>query len=378
VATLIVVEDLAGPSVRGRGGHALYVLQTLLGLERLGHRVVFVEVLEHVPDVDAVAAFTALTRRWWHEGASALLGPDGSRLAGMTDDAFDAVVGVADAVITLAAHYRADPWPRLERVRPRALLETDPGYTHLWAADDDPRNIFGDHDVYFTVGSLVGTPGCRVPTLGLDWHPYRNPVVLDLWTGADLPGEGRFGTVAGLGDYGWLEFDDRILGPKSEELRGFAALPEVVGEEIDLVCELEPGDPDREELTSRGWRIRHPSAVAEPETFRDFVFASGGEFSVAKGGYVGTRCGWFSDRSACFLAAGRPVILQATGFEDVLPTGCGLFAVRDLDEAAAAIRAIRAEPLRHAEGAQRIAREYFDSDVVLARMLEVAGVTPSG
>ena len=118
-ATLIVVEDLAGPSVRGRGGHALYVLQTLLGLERLGHRVVFVEVLEHVPDVDAVAAFTALTTRWWHEDSCALLGPDGSRLAGMTDDAFDAAVAGADGVITLAAHYRAEPWPRLERVRPR-------------------------------------------------------------------------------------------------------------------------------------------------------------------------------------------------------------------------------------------------------------------
>ena len=213
--------------------------------------------------------------------------------------------------------------------------------------------MFGEHDVYFTVGMLIGSAGCRVPTLGLDWHAYRNPVVLDLWSGADLPGRGRFGTVAALGDYGWLEFDDRILGPKLEELRGFAALPEVVGEPIDLVCELEPGDPDRDELTSRGWLIREPGAVAEPETFRDFVFASAGEFSVAKGGYVGTRCGWFSDRSACFLAAGRPVILQATGFEDVLPTGCGLFAVRDLDEAAAAIRAIRAEPKRHAEAARR-------------------------
>jgi hypothetical protein len=254
------------------------------------------------------------------------------------------------------------------------LVEQDPGYTQLWAADDDPRTVFGEHDVYFTVGALIGRPGCRVPALGIEWHPYRNPVVLDLWTGAGLARDGRFGTVAGLGDYGWLEFDDVLLGPKTEQLRGFAALPEMIGEPIDLVCELEPGDPDHDELARQGWRIRAPGAVAEPETFREFVFASAGEFSVAKGGYVGTRCGWFSDRSACFLAAGRPVVLQATGFEDGLPTGCGLFAAHDVDEAAAAIGAIRAEPERHAEGARRVAREHFDSDLVLGRMLDVARV----
>src|SRR5262245_45819811 len=244
MATLIVVEDLAGPSVRGRGGHALFVLQTLLGLERLGHRVVFVEVLERVPDHEAVEAFTTLTTRWWHPDACALLAPEGAVLAGMSDGALDAVVDVADAVITLSAHYRAEPWPRFADVRPRVLIDEDPGYTHLWAADDDPRNIFGEHDVYFTVGTSVGSPDCRVPTLGIDWRPYRNPVVLDLWTGADVPGRGWFGTVAGLGDYGWLEFEDRILGPKLDELRAYAALPELVGEPIDLVCELDSGDPD--------------------------------------------------------------------------------------------------------------------------------------
>ena len=162
----------------------------------------------------------------------------------MTDYVFDAAVAGADGVITLAAHDRAEPWPRLERVRAAVgAVEQDPAYTHLWAVGDDPHEVFGEHDVYFTVGMLIGSAGCRVPTLGLDWHVYRNPVVLDLWSGAELPGRGRFGTVAALGDYGWLEFDDRILGPKLEELRGFAALPEVVGEPIDLVCELEPATP---------------------------------------------------------------------------------------------------------------------------------------
>src|SRR5262245_64417317 len=106
MATLIVVEDLAGPSVRGRGGHALFVLQTLLGLERLGHRVVFVEVLERVPDHEAVEAFTTLTTRWWHPDACALLAPAGAVLAGMSDGALDAVVDVPDALMPLSPHSR--------------------------------------------------------------------------------------------------------------------------------------------------------------------------------------------------------------------------------------------------------------------------------
>jgi hypothetical protein len=378
MARLILVEDLAGPAVRGRGGHAMYVLQTLIGLERLGHRVVFVECLDAAPDAEAVASFTSVTGRWWRPDRSALLAPDGRVVAGMSDDAFEAAVEDAHAVITLAAHYRAAPWPRLERVRPRILIEQDPGYTHLWADGGDPNEVFGEHDVYFTVGALVGTPGCRVPTLGIEWRPYVNPVVLDLWSGGDVGAGGAFGTVAGLDDYGWLEFEGRMLGPKVEELRAFAALPRVVGERFDLVAELEPGDPDRDELEAQGWRFRAPESVADPARFRSFVLGSAGEFSVAKGGYVGTHCGWFSDRSACFLAAGRPVILQATGFEDVLPTGQGLFAVHDVDEAARAVRAIRAEPARHAAAARRVAHEYFDSNTVLTRMLETAGVpTPA-
>jgi hypothetical protein len=292
----------------------------------------------------------------------------------MPADAFDEAIDAADAVITLAAHYRRAPWPRLERVRPRILIEQDPGYTHLWAVGGDFRDVFGEHDVYFTVGAGVGTAQCRLPTFGIEWHAYMNPVLLDLWPRSDVGTGSWFGTVAGLRDYGWLEFEGATLGPKIEELRAFSALPSRVGERIELVSDLDPDDPDRRALEADGWAFRSPDDVAEPETFRAFVLSAAGEFSVAKGGYVGTRCGWFSDRSACFLAAGRPVILQATGFEDHLPVGCGLFAVRDVDEAAAAVRTIRAEPARHSAAARRIACEYFDSDVVLSRMLATARV----
>jgi hypothetical protein len=374
VATLIVVEDLAGPSVRGRGGHALYVLQAVIGLQQLGHRVVFLEFLDD-DDPEAVSWFTRLTARWLRPDDCALLDSEGRVLTGMTDDALDDAVAAADAVVTLAAHYRRVPWPRLERVRPRILLETDPGYTHLWALGGDPRDVFGEHDVYFTVGTNVGTERCRLPTFGIDWHPYLNPVVLELWSAGDSAPGSRFGSVAGLRDYGWLEFEGQVLGPKIEQLFSFAELPERIAEPVDVVSDFDDQDPDRLRLEASGWHFRDPSEVAEPETFRDFVLSSAGEFSVAKGGYVGTHSGWFSDRAACFLAAGRPVILQATGFEDLLPTGCGLFAVHDVEEAVAAVHAVRSDPARHSAAARDIAREHLDAKVVLPRMLTTAGVT---
>jgi len=374
MATLIVVEDLVANSVRGRGGHTLYVMQTLHGLARLGHRVVFVEFLHDEADLEAVESFTGLMSRWWQLDACALLTRDGRGLAGMSVADLRATADAADAVITMAAHYRREPWPVVDRVRPRILLEQDPGYTHLWADGGDPADIFGEHDVYFTVGGNVGTTRCDLPTFGIDWHAYRNPVLLDLWSTTTTAPGCSFTTVAGLHDYGWLEFEGRALGPKMEELRLFAELPARVDEQFEVVTDLDVDDPDRRALAERGWKLRPTSDVAEPESFRRFVLDSAGEFSVAKGGYVGTHCGWFSDRSACYLAAGRPVILQATGFEDLLPTGLGLFAVRDVDEAAAAVHAIRAEPRRHAAAARHIAAEHFDSERVLSEMLVTARV----
>lgn len=374
MATLVVVEDLAAPAVLHRGGHAMLIVHMLHGLARLGHRVVFVEFLDHEPAPEAVRWFEAVMREHWSPDACALFAPGERPVAGLDARAVEAVAAKADAVITVAAHYRREPWPLVGGVRPRILFENDPGYTHLWAADGDPLDIFGEHDVYFTVGANVGTDRCALPTFGIEWHALWNPVVLELWPRDPAPTDAGFSTVAGLRDYGWLEFDGALLGPKIEELRKFRRLPGLVGEELALVAELDRDDPDRSELERDGWLLLPPDRVQTPTQFRDFVRSSAGEFSVAKGGYVGTHCGWFSDRSACYLAAGRPVVLEATGFEDVLPTGEGLFAVEDVEGAAAAIEAIRSDPARHSAAAARIAAEYFDSDQLLTRMLSEAGV----
>jgi glycosyltransferase involved in cell wall biosynthesis len=375
VARLVVVEDLAAPAVVGRGGSAMYVLQFLEGLRRLGHHVLFVEFLSDPPEPGAVRYFEEVLREWWSLERSALiLEPARESLAGVGVAAVSEAGREADALITIAAHYRREPWPLLEAIRPRILFEQDPGYTHLWAAEQDPVDVFGEHDAYFTVGANVGTPRCALPTLGIEWRALFHPVVLEWWSAERPVVRDRFTTVASWRDYGYLEWDGRVLGPKCEEFRRFLGLPGLAGEAVELALEIDPEDPDRAELERQGWRLEDPEIVATPGRYMDYVSGSLGELSCAKGGYVGTRSGWFSDRSECYLAAGRPCVLQTTGFEDVLPTGEGLFAVGTAAEAAEAMQEVRGDYARHSAAAREIAREHFDSDLVLTRMLAGAGI----
>jgi hypothetical protein len=375
VARLIVVEDLAGPAVVGRGGTAMYVMQFVNGLARLGHDVLFVEFLEEQPDAAALRYFDmVIGRSWSADRAALILEPGLTGLAGVGVDGVRDAAAAADAVITLAAHYRREPWPLLEAVRPRILVEQDPGYTHLWAAEADPLDFYGEQDVHFTVGANVGTARSRLPTVGIDWHHLWNPVVLDWWAGEVPVERDRFTTVGAWRDYGYLEWDGQTIGPKVEEFERFIELPGRAGEELELALSIDPDDPDLPRLRAHGWRVVDQAVAATPAQYRDYVRGSLGEFSVAKGGYVATHSGWFSDRSACYLAAGRPVILQATGFEDVLPTGAGLFAVAGVEEAAEAIAAVRADYAHHSRAARQIAREHLDSDRLLPRMLAEAGV----
>lgn len=375
MARLIAVEDLVGPSVLGRGGHAMHVLQILESLRRLGHDVLFLEYLDEPPSPAALATFEELVRGWWDPARAALLdASSGASYAGPGTDAVRAFAARAGCLLSLAAHYRAEPWPHLEDVRPRVLLEQDPGYTHLWADGGDPAAIFGCHDVHFTVGANVGTERSGLPACGCDWHALWPPVVLDWWSRNGPPARDRFTTVGAWRDYGYLEFEGHVLGPKVDEFERFLALPRLAGEPLELALAIDPDDPDRERLLAAGWHLEDPQIVSTPERYRDYVCSSLGEFSCAKGGYVGTRSGWFSDRSACYLAAGRPVVLQATGFEDLVPTGAGLFAVHTPEHAADALAEIRADYGRHAAAARELAREHFDGERLLGDALEVAGI----
>jgi hypothetical protein len=179
----------------------------------------------------------------------------------------------------------------------------------------------------------------------------------------------RFTTVMDWYLCGYLEFEGKTLGPKADEFPKFINLPALAQESFEIALEIAPDDPDVLRLRQHGWKLENPASVHSPGLYRDFIAGSVGEFSCAKGGYVGTKCGWFSDRSACYLAAGRPVVLQSTGFADVLPTGQGLFSVESVEEAKEAIWAIRKDYPQQSATARAIALEYFDSNKLLERLL---------
>ena len=378
MTTLVVTgANLVWSQGRPRGGHITYVLQWLLGFKRLGYRVLYLDFLE-TEDPEAISSakqvFNESVAEWWHpESVGLLLEPSMECIYGPPIERLLQVIRESAALIILSVPGR--PLPDLvSDIRPRVLIEQDPGYSHLWANDADPAAIFGMPDFAFTVGANIGTRRCRLPTHGIHWRPLWNPVVMSLWDGDHPILRNRFTTVATWWGGEYVEFDGRMLGPKAEEFRKFRDLPKYSGETLEIALEIEPDDPDLGYMQDRGWKIEDPTVVAGPRSYREYVLSSLAEFSCAKGLYAGTRCGWFSDRSECYLAAARPVVLQNTGFADVLPTGKGLFSFESTEEAADAMRAIRSDYALHSRAAREIAKEYFDSEIVLSRLVSEVGL----
>ena len=378
MARLIVIQDIVWDGTISRGGQTMLGLQWLHGLERLGHEVLFLDLVrsdfqERRETVSC--AFDEVIQKWWHaELTSLMVRSTFDSLYGLDAAAVARFAEESAALIAIGVPAYREPFPLTTKGSTAHLIDQDPAYTQSWVTTSDPLDIFGEHDLYFTVGGNIGSPRCSVPTFGIEWRSICSPTVLDWWWPPQEITNDRFTTVADWYTQGYIAFEGHVLGPKVEEFRKFLELPRLTGEEMELVLTINPDDPDIQKLTSLGWRIRHPDTVRTPEMYRDYVRSSRGEFTCAKGGYAGTRCGWFSDRSECYLAAGRPVILQATGFEDFLPTGKGLFAFTNMDEAVEAIHAVRVDYPLHSAAARQIALEHFDSGRILRRLLAEAGL----
>ena len=229
------------------------------------------------------------------------------------------------------------------------------------------------YDFYFTTGRNIGTPLSEVPTVGHTWLPIFHPVVVDLFDPIPPPEHSAFTTVMKWRSYKPVEYDGRSFGSKDVEFDKFRGLPGRVG--VDLELALTGSEADREVLEAEGWRVRDGRDVTRSvESFFAYIRGSRGEFSVAKNVFVDSACGWFSDRSAVYLANGRPVVLQETGFSEHLPCGEGLFAVSNADEAGAAIAEISSDYDRHSKRARDIATGFLDSSTVLSEFLNRVGI----
>ncbi|TCJ20785.1 glycosyltransferase family 1 protein [Rubrobacter taiwanensis] len=284
----------------------------------------------------------------------------------------------------LFLHLSASCWMREEYFAARtvAFVDSDPMYTQASVPDylagtadelDRARiEMLRRHDAFFTFGENVGAPDCRIPAALFDWTPTRQPVVLDLFRDARIPVAGRRPVLTTVAS--WepskreLVVDGVAYGGKSLELERFLDLPARSALPLELALS---GEAPVERLRERGWRLTDPGAVScDPGVYRSYLASSLGEWSVAKNAYVESRSGWFSCRTACYLALGVPAVVQDTGFP--IPTGEGLFAFATPDEAAAAIEELASDPERHAAAAVELAAEYFGSDRVLNELIEAA------
>lgn len=377
------------------GGITWDYVQYPVGFAALGHDVFYVEdtrlwpiyqpagsnwgdasaSVEHLKSV--MHAF-GLENKWAYRDEAS------GRCYGMTEGQLREVCRTADVFVNISCStFMRDEY---RRIPARALVDSDPMFTQIQylsqqmftPGEPGLRGLIDAHTHHFTFGENVGADDCRIPDCGINWRPTRQPVQLDLWRATPLPQYADDGaaytTLMNWAAAKPLEYDGETWGQKDVEFNRFSDLPKKVPEVPLAVAVGQTGGAGSpfpaEDARRAGWRVLDPLECAgDWRAYQDFIGRSSGEFSMAKETYVKARTGWFSCRSACYLAAGRPVVTQETGWSKYLPSDCGLLSFHDLESAAEALRSVSADPKRHASAARAVAEEFFDSRDVLGGML---------
>jgi hypothetical protein len=371
------------------GGVAWDYGQYALGLERLGFEVFYLEDTgldsydpvkrEYGADggygVDflrrSLVALSPTLAGRWHVRAA-----DGSAHGLPREDLADVL---AEAELLLNVSGSALVRDEYLACRNKILIDTDPGWNQFrnyprWDAQPQWLGTHGyrAHDHFFTYAERIGASDCVLPTLGLEWQPTRPPVVLDLWR--PQPPGARWTTVMTWRNFPEsIEYRGRRYGAKEMEFGSIEALPGRSAAALEVA--VGGSGPPVERWQSLGWSVVDSHSVsATPEDYRAYIERSKGELSVAKNVYVATGSGWFSCRTVCYLAAGRPAVIQDTGWSRAIPCGEGLVAFRDLDEAAEGLERIEADYPRHQAAARALAQEHFAAERVLGDMLGRIGL----
>ncbi len=355
----------------GRAGHAWVFVNWMWGLRAIGERPLFVDRIDGaIGDVAAGVAWVREVMRW----------------AGFDDDWSVTVPGGTEglprstvrercrgATVINVMGYLDDP-DLLAAADRRIFLDIDPGFGQAWR-HAGLADVFAGHDAFVTVGLNVGRPGCGVPDLGLQWVPTVPPVSVEHWA-SDAPPGGVFTTVASWrGPFAPVEVDGALHGLRVHEARRYADLPRRTGHALEMALDIDPEDEaDRLALIDGGWRLLPPAEVAgDLGSYRSFVHGSRGEFAVAKQAYVSMRTGWLSDRTACYLASGRPAIVSDTGIGDRLPLGDGLLTFSDPDAAADALDQVTGNLAHHCAAAEELARTHLDAATVVDSVIRRTG-----
>jgi hypothetical protein len=379
-----------GYIVRGPvGGMAWSDLHYLMGMADLGHDVYFVEDSGDSPwccynprrnttDTDPTDGLpfardiferVGMGERWAFYDAHTC------RWIGPCADHNQEIFASADLLLDLGGVNSMRPW--MLDVPIRALIDKDPLFTQVGHINDpSKRSQAAQHTDFFSFGENFGRPGCAIPNDGLPWQPTRHPIFLDCWPPTPGNAHGKLSTVMLWDSYRSAEYQGVRYGMKSDSFRPLLDLPGSAGSIFELA--VGGASAPRELLANKGWKLSDPLLVAvDPWAYQRYIQQAKAEFTVAKHGYVASRSGWFSERSAAYLASGRPVVTQETGFSDWLEAGCGVIPFTSSEEAIEAIEDLDRRYDHHCVRAREIAIDYFDSRKVLSHLLERAMSTSS-
>jgi hypothetical protein len=372
-----------GYIIRGPlGGLVWHHLQYVMGLARMGHDVCFLEdsgdtpwccydPSRHLTDADPTYGlafaerafkFVGLHEHWAYYDAHTATwrGPLANTAV---DRCRDAVL-----LLNLSGGNSLRPW--LRDIPNRVLIDTDPVFTQIKHLTDPTRRAQADaHTAFFSYGENIGR-GATIPDDGFSWQPTRQPIVLDAWPVVPAVPSSRFTTVMQWDSYPAREYLGQRFGMKSESFGPYLDLPRTLGPWFEIAV---GGTEAARVLGERGWVVHNPiTAIGDPCGYQTFLQQSRAEFTVAKQGYVVSRSGWFSERSAAYLASGRPVVTQDTGFRDWLPAGEGLLTFATPEQAARCVDEVIQDYDHHCHAARALAEAHFDSHRVLQHLLDRA------
>lgn len=357
------------------GGVTWCSLMYLLGLRALGHEVLYVEdtgECVYDPEQDAISTDPSYGTRYIHSALSPFgLGDSWSFVNydgvhhGLSGEAVRRFCADAELFVNLSggSWFWRDEYAAIPR---RIFIDSDPVFTQLAIAKGEPWYVefFEGFDRLFTFGANIGTPACEVPTGGFTWFPTRQPVVTDLWRTAAPPARDRFTTVMTWKNQSFPDVD----GGKDREFMAFLDIPAHTRARFEIAVN---GPLDL--LADHGWSPVEAMGVSRsPRDYRRFIQDSKAEFGIAKHAYVSWRSGWFSDRTACYLAAGRPALVQDTGWSAHLPSDAGLLGFSTVEEALAGLERLESDYATHATRASEIARDHFEASRVLDDLVRVA------
>ncbi len=355
------------------GGHMWVYLNWALGLRALGCRVIWLERIVRRPD-EVRPRIDTLKRNLERYGLTenlALCDATGEPLPDGAAEGYLSMEEAAEADLLLNMRYGMPP-EIVDRFERSALVDIDPGLLQVWVSAGwiNPAH----HDMYFTIGETVGTQAARFPDCGLRWHYTPPPVFLGAWPPTFADSRSPYTTVSHWGE-SFMEYNGQTIGTgKKTGFLDFFELPQRTSAQLELaLCLGDNEDWERRPLEKLGWKIEQAWDVCStPEQYQAYIQRSRGEFSCAKPSCIQFNNAWISDRTLCYLASGKPAVVQHTGPSRFLPDADGLFRFRSLEEASDALSATESDYEKHSRAARELAEEHFDSHRVLSRVLERA------